>query len=111
MKEPYGEGVASHTGPESCVAVREDRCEALTGVHAGRVLSRENLFDFGVPTPFLRAEGHTGQVATRDLLRTPRGPRPHARMETLHAEAGRSRVRPGPEDGQVRGVNPKGARR
>ena len=42
MQEPYGEGVASHTGPESCVDDREDMGEALTGVHAGRVLSREN---------------------------------------------------------------------
>ncbi len=32
MKEPYGEGVASRTGPESCVAVRKDGGEALTGV-------------------------------------------------------------------------------
>ena len=50
MQEPYGEGVASHTGPESCVVVREGRGEALTGVHAGWVLSREILFDFGAPT-------------------------------------------------------------
>jgi|SRR5216684_4696720 len=37
MKESYGEGLAAHTGPESCAAVRE----ALTGVRAGRVFSRE----------------------------------------------------------------------
>ena len=37
MKESYGEGVATHTGPESCAAVRE----ALTGGQAGRVFSRE----------------------------------------------------------------------
>ena len=37
MKESYGEGVATHTGPESCAAVRE----ALTGERAGRVFSRE----------------------------------------------------------------------
>jgi RNA-directed DNA polymerase len=37
MKESYGEGVATHTGPESCAAVRE----ALTGGRAGRVYSRE----------------------------------------------------------------------
>ena len=41
MKESYGEGVASHTGPKSCVGVRKDEGEALTGVHAGPVLSRE----------------------------------------------------------------------
>jgi len=43
MQEPYGEGLASRTGPESCVVAREGRGEALTGVHAGWVLSRENL--------------------------------------------------------------------
>ena len=42
MKEPYVEGLATHSGPESCVAVRKGRSEALTGVRAGRVLSREN---------------------------------------------------------------------
>ena len=41
MKESYGEGPATHTGPESCVPVREGRDEALTGVRAGPVSSRE----------------------------------------------------------------------
>jgi hypothetical protein len=40
MKEPYGEGVASHTDPESCVVSRKAGHEVLTGVHAGRVSSR-----------------------------------------------------------------------
>lgn len=41
MKESYGEGRAIHTGPESCGAACKGRTEALTGVRAGRVLSRE----------------------------------------------------------------------
>jgi RNA-directed DNA polymerase len=41
MEEPYGEGLASHTDPESCVASREAGGEALTGAHVGGVLSRE----------------------------------------------------------------------
>ena len=41
MKESYGEGVATHTGPESCVGQPRGGGEALTGAHAGRVLSRE----------------------------------------------------------------------
>ena len=41
MQVPYGEGVANHTAPESCAVVREGGGEALTGVRAGRVLSRE----------------------------------------------------------------------
>jgi len=43
MKESYVEGLATHSGPESCVAVREDSGEALTGVRAGRVFSRESV--------------------------------------------------------------------
>ena len=41
MKEPYGEGLATHTDPESCGELREEGAEALTGARAGRVLSRE----------------------------------------------------------------------
>ena len=41
MQESYGEGVASHTAPESCGVTRKGGLEALTGVRAGRVLSRE----------------------------------------------------------------------
>jgi len=41
MEVSYGEGLAIHTGPESCAVVRKGGGEALTGVRAGRVLSRE----------------------------------------------------------------------
>ena len=44
MKESYGEGVASHTDPESCGAACEGGVEALTGARAGRVFSRERHF-------------------------------------------------------------------
>ena len=37
-------------GPESCVAVREGRGEALTGQRVGWVLSRERKIEFGGPT-------------------------------------------------------------
>lgn len=40
MKESYVEGLASYGGPESCVHIRKGVGEALTGVRAGRVLSR-----------------------------------------------------------------------
>ena len=43
MEESYGEGGATHTGPESGAVVREGRGEALTGGRAGRVSSRENF--------------------------------------------------------------------
>ena len=55
MKELYGKGVASHPGPESCVGSRKTAIEALTGVNAGRPLSRE-IIEIGVPTSFSMAE-------------------------------------------------------
>jgi|SRR5579864_3864383 len=42
MKESYGEGLATHTDPESCGVAREGGVEALTGARAGRVFSRES---------------------------------------------------------------------
>src|SRR4030042_6489287 len=44
MKESYGEGVATHTGPELCGAARKGGVEALHGVRAVRVFSRERIF-------------------------------------------------------------------
>ena len=41
MKVSYGEGLAIHTGPESCIGVRKGEGEALTGVRTGQSLSRE----------------------------------------------------------------------
>lgn len=58
MRESYREGLASYSGPESCVDGREAGCEALTGVWAGRVLSRE-IFASEAPTRSCNAEGNT----------------------------------------------------
>ena len=44
MKESYAEGIATHSGPESCGASCKGSVEALTGVRAGRVFSRERDF-------------------------------------------------------------------
>jgi RNA-directed DNA polymerase len=44
MKESHVEGSATHSGPESCGASRKGSVEALTGVRAGRVFSRERIF-------------------------------------------------------------------
>lgn len=41
MKVLYSEGIAIHTGPESCTFVGNGEGEALTGVRAGQPLSRE----------------------------------------------------------------------
>lgn len=44
MKVSYCEGLANHTGPESCGAACKGGFEALTGEGAGRVFSRESRF-------------------------------------------------------------------
>jgi len=41
MKTSYFEGLASYGGPESCLSTGNGGREALTGVRAGQVLSRE----------------------------------------------------------------------
>ena len=43
MREFYGEGLAVHAGPESCVRVREVAGEALTGVRAGWAIEPRKL--------------------------------------------------------------------
>ena len=43
MQVHYGEGVANHTGPESCAVYREVCGEALTGVRTDQPLSRETF--------------------------------------------------------------------
>jgi len=91
MKESYSEGVASHTGPESCAGVREGLGEALTGERAGRVWSREILLNFRVPTLWDKAEGNTVRIVNARDARTLRGRRPRARTETPRAGIGRSR--------------------
>jgi hypothetical protein len=88
MKEPYGEGVASHTGPESCVVSREAEREVLTGAHAGRVSSREMtgnqdadlVYSWGRQHQWARYREHP-----LDL----RGQRPLTCMEPPRARTGR----------------------
>ena len=41
MQVPDSEGLANHTGPESCTSLGNGVCEALTGERAGRVWSPE----------------------------------------------------------------------
>ena len=58
MKESYGKDPASHPDPESCVGVRKDAGEALTGAHVGQPSSCE-IRSSGVPTRLSDAEGNT----------------------------------------------------
>jgi hypothetical protein len=75
MKESYGEGLATHTDPESCGAVREGSVEALTRARAGRVFSREITFLRGADA--VRRSGRLHSA--RRYRETRRGP---ARSET-----------------------------
>src|SRR5215471_16377375 len=90
MKESHRKGVANHPDPESCVASRKATTEALTGAHAGRVLSCE-IIASGVPTPYHVAEGDTATDANASQSRTLRSLRPQACMETPRARTGRPR--------------------
>ena len=60
----YGEGSATHTGPESCVHSREGMGEALTGERMGQPSSRENIVS-SVADMFHFMEGNTSRRAMR----------------------------------------------
>ena len=88
MQESHREGVAIPPDPESCVTDRKGGIEALTGAHAGRVLSCE-IIATGVPTLFSKAEGHTRTDANASRRATPRSLRPLACTDTPRARTGR----------------------
>ena len=67
----------------------------------GRVLSREILFTFRVPTPSKRAEGHIGSIAIARWFRTLRGLRPRARADASRPGTGRSRACLGAHQGRI----------
>ena len=58
MKESYGEGLANHTGLESCGGDSNVMAEALTEEHTGGLSSSE-ISSFRVPTMFTEWEGNT----------------------------------------------------
>ena len=86
MKESYVEGLATHGGPESCAVAREGGGEALTGVRAGRVSSRERRLLRGADAVGGRGRPHSGRryrEAPRDPARsqTPGHVRKHLARE------------------------------
>src|SRR6266481_4757568 len=93
MKESYRKGLADHPDPESCMASRKAAIEALTGAHAGRVLSCE-IIATRVRTSCHVAEGNTEGCAIASIRRTLRSLRPQACMETPRARTGRPHWRP-----------------
>jgi hypothetical protein len=93
MKKPYGEGLASHTDPESCVTSRKAGHEALTGAHAGGVLSREMTGNQDADTVYSVGRQHWW-VRYREHSLDLRGQRPPTCMEPPRARTGRPYQRP-----------------
>ena len=60
MKESDAKSLASCGGPESCGCSRKAASEALTGVHMGGVLSRENRRNQGADDVVLIGRQHVG---------------------------------------------------
>src|SRR4029450_7223355 len=83
MREPHKKGVAHHFGSESCVWVRKDAGEALTGVHTGQVWSSEITTSVCRPC-LIWGRQHEGQRKARAVLRH-RGVRDPRHVWKLHA--------------------------
>jgi hypothetical protein len=88
MKELHGEGLASHTDPESCVVSREAGHEVLTGAHAGRVSSREMTGNQDADLVYSWGRQHQW-ARYRECLLDLRGQRPLTCMEPPRARTGR----------------------
>lgn len=82
MKESYGEGLATHIDPESCVIARKGCGEALTGARAGWVLSRE--IDAPLRKQWALRDADAVEIGGRQYPRRRSGktPRNPARSET-----------------------------
>ena len=72
MKVPDNKEVANHVVPESCVAHREVRREALTGERTGQPLSRESFKVRGADAVSV-AEGNTIWCAIASIISASRG--------------------------------------
>jgi hypothetical protein len=97
MRESYVKGLAAHNGPESCGGVRKGVAEALTGVRAGRVFSRENTLPLG------RRRRERMRKATFDTPLMRGVPKPHAVRDPAHVRKHLAR-----EPGDPRFTGPDG---
>jgi hypothetical protein len=89
MKELHRKDPASHSGPESCDADREDCSGALTGEVAGEILSHE-IREPVAPTPLSEAEGNSPQIEKARDVGKRLGRRPSACEEVSWNGTGRS---------------------
>ena len=94
MQKFYSEGLANHTGPESCGSSGNAVAEALTGVRAGRVLSPVMKTKFRVLTSFKRTENNILWAVMARHIKTRRGRRPLACTETSCTGIGRPCIWP-----------------
>ena len=70
MEELYAEGLATRSGPESCVDDPRGRGEALTGVRAGRAIEPRNQSNRGADA-VQEVEGNIVRGAIREPLTGP----------------------------------------
>ena len=111
MRVSCGEGLASHSGPESCVCIRKGVGEALTGGAASRDIEpRKSHRERDASAVHLSEGQHQGN-RNGEVVRVPRGRRPRARAQAFHTGTERSWTRPRGDGHSVRGENPKGASR
>ena len=75
MQVPDNKDLANRVVPESCVAHREVRREALTGVRIGQPLSRDRSFILGADA-VQKVEGNISERAIASARVTRRGRRP-----------------------------------
>lgn len=87
MQVSDSKDVASHVVPESCVAYREVRREALTGVRTGQPLSRERISTPGADA-VRSAEGNTTERVIASAPSARRGRRPWHVRTLLAREPG-----------------------
>jgi len=119
MKESHSEGVASHTGPESCVSTREGRTgrqqprgrSVDRGTHRPGIEPRKKALFEGVdgvrwPEGNMEA-GAIGESASAP----PRSETPSMCGVTLRGNRETSWLAMSTDGGVVRSVNPKGVRR
>ena len=111
MEELCVEGLATHGDPESCVASREGRGEALAGARAGRAIEPRKERGRGAHTVPM-VEGNTAGSVIASCQGAPRGQRSMACAEPSCARTGRSRAFPfawsaGGTPGERCGGNPR----
>jgi hypothetical protein len=93
VKVRYDEGLTNHIGPESCVGVREDAREALTGVRAGQAIERRNIILWDADA-VRDAEGNMARNRKGEVRANPRRQRPGHVRKSSEREPGGLHFRP-----------------